>query len=51
MQNTDFSFNEIKLLHGHSSVTMLHICNRRLVLEDTSEELFLHFVLNIEVIV
>ena len=50
MQKCDVSFIEITLLHGYSSVNMLHICSRTLFLENTSGELLLYIVLNIEVI-
>ena len=50
MPKCDFNFIEITLLHGYSSVNMLHICSRTPLSENTSEELLLHIVLNIEVI-
>ena len=50
MQKRDFNFIEITLLHGLSSVNMLHICSKAPFLENTSGELILYIVLNIDVI-
>ena len=50
MQENDFNFIEITLPHGYSSVNILRICNRTLFLVNTSGELLLYIVLNIEVI-
>ena len=50
MQKCDFNFIEITLLRGYSSVNMLHICSRTPFLENTSGELLLYIVLNIEAI-
>ena len=49
MQKCDFSFIEITALSGYSSVNILH-SNRMSFLENTSGELLLYIVLNIEVI-
>ena len=50
MQKCDFSIIEITLLHGYSSVSMLHICSRAPFLENTFGELPLYKVLNRAVI-
>ena len=50
MQKRDFNFIEITLLHGFSSVNILHICSKAPFLENTSGELILYIVLNIDVI-
>ena len=50
MQKRDFNFIKITLLHGFSSVNMLHICSKAPFLENTSGELILYIVLNIDVI-
>ena len=50
MQKRDFNFIEITLLHGFPSVNMLHICSKAPFLENTSGELILYIVLNIDVI-
>ena len=50
MQKRDFNFIEITFLHGFSSVNMLHICSKAPFLENTSGELILYIVLNIDVI-
>ena len=49
MQKCDFSFIEITPLSGYSSVNILH-SSRMSFLENTTEELLLYIVLNIEVI-
>ena len=43
-------FTEITLLYGYSSVNMQHICCKTSFLENTSGELLLYTVFNIEVI-
>ena len=50
MQKSDFNFIEITLLNGYSFVNMLHTCSRAPFLENTSGELPLYIVLNIEAI-
>ena len=32
MQKCDFNFVEITLMHGHSSVNILHICNKAYII-------------------
>ena len=49
MQKCDFSFIEITHLPGYASVNMLH-SSRMSFLENTTGELLLYIVLNIEVI-
>ena len=50
MQKCNFSFIEIALLDGYSSVNMQHICSRTPFLENNSGELLLYIVLNIEIV-
>ena len=50
MEKCDFNFIEITLLPGYSFVNMLHISGTVHFLENTSRELLLYIVLNIEVI-
>ena len=50
MQKSDFNFIEITLLNGYSFVNMLHTCSRAPFLENTSGELPLYIVRNIEAI-
>ena len=50
MQKCEFNSTEITVLYGSSSVIMQHICSRTPFLENTSGELFLYTVFNIEVI-
>ena len=50
MQTCEFNSTEITLLYGYSSKNMKHICSRMPFLENTSEELILYNVFNIEVI-
>ena len=50
LKSCDLNFLETTLLHGYFSVNMLHICSRTPFLKNTSEELLLYIVLNIEVI-
>ena len=50
MQNSDFNFIEITLVNGYSSVNMLHYCSIVPFIENTSGELLLYIVLNIEAI-
>ena len=50
MQKCDINFIEIILLCGYSSVNMLYICNRTIFLKNTSGELLLYIILNLEII-
>ena len=50
MQKCDINFIEIILLCGYSSVNMLYICNRMIFLKNTSGELLLYIILNLEII-
>ena len=50
MQNCEFNCTEIALLYGYSSKNTKHICSRAPFLENTSGELILYTVFNIEVI-
>ena len=48
MQKCDFNFIEITLLRGYFSVNMLRIWSRTPFSENTSGELLLYVVLNVE---
>ena len=50
MQKCEFNSAEIIFLYGYSSLNMQHICSRTPSLENTSGELILYTVFNIEVI-
>ena len=50
MQKCGFNFPEITLLHGYSSANVTHTCSRTPFIENTSGELLLYIVLNIEAI-
>ena len=48
MQKCQFNSTKITLLYGYSSVNMQHTCSRTSFMENTSEELLLYTVFNIE---
>ena len=50
MKKCEFNSTEITLLYGCSSVNMHHICSRIPSLENTSGELILYTISNIEAI-